>query len=126
MHVKKRIVFFLCGFDRRGVSFYHRQYAEHAALQQRINQAQYRVDALNSEDALMPSWHIMAQMQRSADAPDQISETVHTRYHWLHWNELLDAHWPRSDVVATAQYLWFALHYIFSGAAQLLQAKRVY
>ncbi|MBS7807763.1 hypothetical protein [Variovorax sp. PCZ-1] len=119
LKIKRRVVFYLGGFDRRGVEFYHKQYLEQAGLQQSINQCEYLVSSLDTRDELMPTWQIHTEESKK--------DKVHTSYHWLQWDDLFEAHWPRSDGLASLQYLRFAWTHITTGTCLrvLRHAKQI-
>lgn len=106
--IRRRQVFYLAGLDPRGVKFYRRLYARQAALQQSVNGCEYKVTALNQSDPLAPFWDVETLKSDTAK--------VETRYHYLRWDDLLQAHWPQSDLRAILGCLVFLTHFFFSGA----------
>lgn len=87
--VRRRHVLYLSGFDPQGPSHYHALYAEQAALQAQVSR--YRLTVGPRERAgPNAAWDI-----EWCAADDGAS--VHTRYEFLRWDDIVRAHWPRGQ-----------------------------
>jgi hypothetical protein len=87
--VRRRHVLYLSGFDPQGPAHYHALYAQQAALQSKVSGDAITVGP-RQRDGLNAAWDVD---WRSADG----SETVHTRYEFLRWDDIVRAHWPRGQ-----------------------------
>ena len=109
--LRKRI-YFLSGFDPRGSSFYYRlfveqlkAYANHAGRSLKVGRRR------GQADPLLSSWHV-------EERGTTVLEVV-----FLHWDDIVRDHWPRSPLVIAGQGVRFALWYLLSGG--LLQIARL-
>ena len=86
--MRRRLVYYLSGFDPRGARFYHQLYREQAALQQGVDGWQYDVGRRTRSGEHHTCWSITAT---------QADTTVHTLYAFCGWDDLIRSHWGGSD-----------------------------
>ena len=86
--VTRRHAFFIAGYDPRGARFYHKLYKDEAAKQNRLNGLDIRVGPRQRGGEHESRWQITA-----ADE----SGRIETTYHYLGWDDLVRARWPRSS-----------------------------
>jgi len=86
--VRRRLVFYLGGFDPQGPAHYHRLYAEEAARQAAVSG--YAIDVGPRERAgpHASRW--------AADATWPDSTRVQSTIEFLRWDDIVREHWPRS------------------------------
>ena len=106
MSVKKRIVYYLSGFDPRGVRHYHALYREHAKKQGRINGNDYHVSSRKKIHNHLFEWTV--------DTDDH-GQTVHTRYRFLSWDDIIRAEWSSGIMSYYKDLLYCIAAYIFNG-----------
>ena len=85
--VRRRHVFFLSGFDPKGASYYHRLFAEQAALQAKVTGVRYSVGARTRLATGNTQWQVQS------DAPGGITETT---YEFVRWDDIVRSRWPRT------------------------------
>ena len=86
--VRRRLVYYLAGFDTRSARFYHQLYKTEAALQQPVNGCEYEVGDPVPDGPHCATWTVRARCGGSS---------VETRYSFLHWNDIVREHWPASS-----------------------------
>lgn len=86
--VRKRCVFYLSGFDPKGASHYHALYRDEAVRQAEVSGLRVTVGRRQKSAEGNAFWDI------SAAAPEG---PVETRYEFLRWDDIVRAHWPRSQ-----------------------------
>lgn len=105
--VRRRLVYYFCGFDPRGATFYHQMYQTEALKQQQADGCRYTVSAC----------HIDAQHAAHWDVEMHEDEQVtHTRYGYLIWDEQVHSHWSTSVSAILRQTFGFTAAYAHSGA----------
>jgi pimeloyl-ACP methyl ester carboxylesterase len=82
--VKKRHVFYISGFDPRGVEAYHRLFATECAVQAALTNATIRVSSRSNLSALSSTWHAA----REAEGGE-----VQTTFEFLRWDDIVRRHW---------------------------------
>jgi hypothetical protein len=82
--VRKRRVFYLSGFDPRGVAAYHRLFSEESQKQAGWHGLTVRVGERRRTDALSSVWR--------AGRPEAEGATE-TTFEFLHWDDIVRAHW---------------------------------
>ena len=92
--VRRRRVFYIHGYDPRGPSFYHRLYAEQAALQAALTGARIAVGRRRNDGDLIASWMIEAAYA---------GETVQTDYRILRWDDQVRAGWRQGELALLLQ-----------------------
>ena len=104
-----RRVYFLSGFDPRGSSFYYRLFVEQLkAYAARTGRALKVGRRRGQADPLLSSWHV--EEARPGAPAATVLEVV-----FLHWDDIVRDHWPRSPLVIAWQGLRFALWYLLRG-----------
>ena len=97
--VTRRHAFFIAGYDPRGARFYHKLYKDEAAKQNRVNGLNIDVGPRKRGSEFESRWQVTA----SDD-----SGTIETTYHFLGWDDLVRARWPRSIFGVYADiWRWF-------------------
>ncbi|KXU31178.1 hypothetical protein A0J57_24500 [Sphingobium sp. 22B] len=84
----KRKVFYLGGFDPRGVRFYHQMYREQAEAYTRLSGERVEVSARRSGPASSASWTVTNH-----------SAGVETDYEFLRWEDLVGKVWIRNPLL---------------------------
>ena len=98
--VRRRQVFYLSGFDPRGAAHYRRLYGEQAAARERAGGPALAIGPRRRDGDLASRWRI--------DSADGAA----TDYRFLHWDDLIRAHWLRGELQLIAAYLgviWLGL-----------------
>ncbi len=88
--VRRRLLFYVAGFDPASPKKYHRMYKAEAALQGALTGARYAIGELKSLDATTSGWSVEA---RHAD-----DAKVEVDYRFLHWFDLVREVWPKDDI----------------------------
>ena len=104
--VKKRIVYYLSGFDPRGVRHYHTLYKEHAHKQTAINGIVCTVSSRKKIHNHLYQWEI--------DAVDN-GVNVHTAYRFLSWDDIIRNEWSSGMVSYYKDLMYCIIAYIFNG-----------
>ena len=86
--VRKRTVFYLSGFDPKGASHYHKLYKDEAARQAAVIGVPVEVGPRSKTDVGNASWSL-----KWAGAGGE----VRTSYVFLRWDDIVRAHWPRTQ-----------------------------
>src|SRR6478735_9737860 len=86
--VRRRCVFYVSGFDPKGASHYHALYKEQAALQARAGGLELEVGPRRRLPSGNSAWTVDA---REGEIP------VQTHYEFMRWDDVVRAHWPRSQ-----------------------------
>jgi hypothetical protein len=106
MRVKKRVVFYLSGFDPRGVRHYHQMYKEHAHKQSFINGMSYDVSSRRKINNHQYEWDIFVNENK---------HHIHTTYRFLGWDDIIRAEWSSELVSYYKDLICFMMGYIFNG-----------
>ena len=99
--VRRRCVFYVSGFDPKGASHYHGLYKEQAALQAQAGGLKLEVGARRRLPSGNSAWAVRAV---DGEVP------VETHYEFMRWDDVVRAHWPRSqwrlwaDVIKTTLF----------------------
>jgi len=105
-----RRLYFLSGFDPRGSSFYYRLFVEQLRAYAERTGRPLRVGRRRGQfDPLLSSWHV-EEGRPGATAATTVLEVV-----FLHWDDIVRDHWPRSPLVIAWQGFRFALWYLLRG-----------
>ena len=83
--VRRRLVYYLSGFDPRGARFYHQLYQSEAALQQVVDGCRYEVSGRTHDGPHATTWTVQAEAGE---------QRLETRYTFLGWDDIVRAHWP--------------------------------
>lgn len=106
MAVKKRVVYYLSGFDPRGVRWYYALYKEHAARQSKINSMYIDVSARKKIHNHMFEWKI-----ESSDHGND----VETDYRFLSWDDIIRQEWSSGIMTYYKDLIYCIFAYIFTG-----------
>jgi len=82
--IRKRRVFYVSGFDPRGVAAYHRMYSEESQKQAALSGVSVQVGQRKREGALASTWRV----ERTVDGG-----TVETTFEFMHWDDITRGHW---------------------------------
>ena len=93
--VSKRCVFYLSGFDPKGVSRYHTLYREEALKQSRVSGMAIEVGSRQKTPEGNAFWQVRAQ-ENGGD--------VVTHVEFLRWDDIVRHHWPKKQA-----HLFFAM-----------------
>jgi hypothetical protein len=104
--IRKRQVYYLSGFDARGVRFYHPLYKDQAAMQDRINGSTLSVSDAQPTGEHAITWDIQAEHG---------GQRTDTRYTFLRWDDLVRSHWPASKSYVARHVLGFYVRYFMCG-----------
>ena len=128
MTVKHRQIYFMSGFDPRGVSHYYRLYRDQAMQQQKAGGLCLSVGPLQRNlDHFVSHWEIrdlsindMASGTAKHEAKehangDAIEWTTISTYHFLHWDDIVRKHWLRGDLTVALNYLHTFWVYLSTG-----------
>lgn len=102
----KRHVYYLSGFDPRGVRHYHQLYQKHAAEQSKVNGITFQVSNRQKENDEFYTWQIQSV------GPEGSAET---KYHFLRWDDLIRNHWAKNWVSILQNFLFCLRTYYATG-----------
>jgi hypothetical protein len=85
--VRRRHVFFIPGYDPRGVRFYYRLYKEEAAKQNALNGLDVEVGPRERGGPFESRWQVSAAAGGTR---------INTTYHFLVWDDLVRDRWART------------------------------
>jgi len=108
--VKKRVAFYIEGYDPRGARHYYNLYRLEAAKEARKGGVEIGLSERTRTAEKVQSCRITCR----SDAAGETAETV-TEYHFLEWDDLIRKNW-KSSVLSVFADLWFYLRvYMFTG-----------
>ncbi len=85
--VRKRLVFYVSGYDPRGPSHYHKLYTTEAEKQSRLNGMELEIGRRRKVDRLSHAWDISLK-----------STGTKTEYEFLRWDDLIRKNWPKNEL----------------------------
>lgn len=115
--VRRRRVAFLCGFDPQGPAHYHQLYREQAAAAAALGGYAIEVGPRRKGGELLASWSLTGRFpavrpaappdasEGPPDPPAEPVQTVHTRFDFLRWDDVVRNHWPRGRAALFATTL---------------------
>jgi hypothetical protein len=106
MAVKKRVVYYLSGFDPRGVRWYHSLYKEHAAKQSQINGMVISVGPRKKLHNHLFEWKI--------ESTDHDCK-VETDYRFMSWDDIIRQEWSSEIMTYYKDVIYCIVAYIFTG-----------
>lgn len=106
MSVKKRVVYYLSGFDPRGVRHYHTMYKEHFQKQSLINGITATISSRKKVHNHLHEWEITA---------DDQNQKVSTSYRFLSWDDIVRAEWSSGILRYYQDLIYCIIAYIFNG-----------
>jgi hypothetical protein len=109
--VRKRCVFYFCGFDGRGATHYHTLYRDEAAAQAQYSDLKLNVGSCQKTVADNSFWDI---------AVETAEGTVATRYEFLRMEDIVRQHWTRNWAALTIDLIKTIWAYLISGAFVLM------
>lgn len=96
--IRRRLVFYLSGFDPRGARFYHQLFRAEAQRQAAAHGGELEVSRRSTDGTHASCWTVSARR-------DGLS--TETRYVFLGWDDLVRKHWPTSRTRLLGQLLDF-------------------
>lgn len=106
MAVKKRVVYYLSGFDPRGVRHYHALYKEHFKKQSAINAITGSVSSRKKHHNHLHQWEIEAQHN---------GDNIHTTYRFLSWDDIIRDEWTTGFLNYYKDICLFIRWYLLNG-----------
>ena len=116
----QRHVFYIAGFDPRGAQFYHRLYADNAALQNEVHERAhtagqgearalqtFTVGPLEANARFDANWVVQSRPLGDVAADAGANAAFNTRYTYLGWDDLAGANTPRGVIPALKALLAF-------------------
>lgn len=110
MAVKKRVVYYLSGFDPRGARHYYQMYKEEARKEEERNQRISIDISISKRDKNTQSCHITY-----SSCDDEILRTTTTEYHFLRWDDIIRQHWAGSIISIYKDLFFFIWTYMPNG-----------
>lgn len=107
--VKKRIVFYLGGYDPRGARHYYNLYKKEALKNNTIDKMQIQVSSRKKEANHLISWNISAKNKQSQ---------TETKYHFLVWDDIFRKTWKKSFLTYLLDILNYLSFYVFSSVVK--------
>lgn len=105
--VRKRQLFYLCGFDPRGGRYYHSLYREEAARQAKVNGMKIDVsEREKAEGDFAERWWVNAETD---------GECTRTEYTFLVWDDLVRRYWDDTPRFIFTEMLHTVRVFLFSG-----------
>ena len=105
--VRRRCVFYVSGFDPKGAPFYHGLYRQQAGLQSALNGLDIDVGPRQRLPGGNSFWDVTARTTEG---------TVRTHYEFMHWDDVVRAHWPRTQGQLWWKIVTTTLFYLRTGA----------
>lgn len=98
--VRRRRVFFICGFDPRGPTFYHRGFIKEAAKHSALSGIPIEVGPQETRSPVSDGWIVRfgAGLER-----------VELNYEFLRYDDIVSAHWTTNPLRLWAITLWGSL-----------------
>lgn len=106
MSVQRRVVYYLSGFDPRGVRHYHQMYKEHSKKQSKINNLSIEISSRHKVHNHIYQWNLESKHH---------SDTVHTTYNFLSWDDIIRKEWSSGILNYYKDLLFCIITYIFNG-----------
>jgi hypothetical protein len=103
--VKKRVLFYLGGYDPRGVRNYYNLYKKEGHKSNRVDTMQLKISSRKSFAPHLKGWEIEAEDE---------GERVETTYYFLEWDDLFRKGWKRSFWQLMGNILTYLRAYLFS------------
>jgi hypothetical protein len=105
--VRRRHVFYVSGFDPKGAAHYHALYRDQSRAQSLVNGMAIEVGPRKRLPEGDAAWTVKAV--------DQGAE-VETTYEFLHWDDVVRAHWPKRQWQLWRDVIVTTLFYLRHGA----------
>jgi hypothetical protein len=104
--VRRRIVFYVAGFDPKGPAFYHDNYRREAPLQARVGGMTIEVGQRERRGRYRAVWTVKATEE---------GNPVETEFVFLRWDDIVRQNWPRGSFRLFATMLSTYWQHIRSG-----------
>lgn len=104
--VRKRLVYYVSGFDPRGPSWYYGTYRRDAPKQAALSGMAFEVGRRETPHPNVTAWTVKA---RAGD------EATETRYNFLRWDDVVRGHWPRGTLRLALLAPWNVWRFIRRG-----------
>ncbi len=112
--VRRRMVFYLSGFDPKGPAHYHRLYLEQAALAAQVGGYEVGVGRRRKTWEHGAAWSVDWRSTPADGAAGPV--TVRTEVEFLRWDDIVRNHWSRDPLVLARDLLGTSWLYLRSGA----------
>lgn len=112
--IRKRHVFYLPGFDPRGVAVYQRLFKTESLKQSDVNHIQFTMGKREKPSDISSGWSISAVED---DTP------VETYYEYLSWEDVVRTQWPQTTLALWWTTLSVILRYLLSGTILTVAKK---
>jgi hypothetical protein len=106
MSVNKRVVFYLSGFDPRGVRHYHQMYKEQSKKQSKINNLSIDISPRHKIHNHIYQWNLESKYHNN---------NVHTTYNFLSWDDIIRKEWSSGILNYYKDLIFCIFTYIFNG-----------
>jgi len=103
--IKKRIVFYLGGYDPRGARNYYNLYKTEALKNNTIDEMQIQISSRRKTSKILQTWDIQSKIK---------NEETHTQYHFLVWDDIFRKTWKRSPLQLLKDIFTYLRYYLFS------------
>ena len=112
--IKKRVTFYIEGYDPRGARHYYNLYRQEAE-----KEAQKKGIGIDVSERVRTGERVQScRIAYRTDHDGEMAETV-TDYHFLEWDDLIRKNW-KSSVLSIFGDLWFYMRiYMFTGLSRL-------
>lgn len=110
MAVKKRVVFYLSGFDPRGARHYYKMYKEEARKEEEKQEIVIDISNSRRTDKNIHSCNISY-----SSFEDENMRTTTTEYHFLKWDDIIRRHWAGSVISIYRDLFFFIWTYMPNG-----------
>lgn len=100
-YVKKRIVFYLSGYDPRGAKYYYDLYKKEANKEQNI-----KVSAKSRVYESMSTWTIQNTNHHSM---------TESEYHFLEWDDIIRKEWKKTGFALIRDWFFYVKVYLLGG-----------
>ncbi|MBM3607870.1 MAG: hypothetical protein FJX29_05345 [Alphaproteobacteria bacterium] len=100
--VRRRLVFYIPGYDPRGAAYYHGLYAREGPKQAAVSGMDIETGPRQRVSELISRWQIRAK---------EDGASVETQYDFLHWDDIVRETWARSlpAVIAQTVKAWWTI-----------------
>ena len=106
--IKKRVVFYLSGYDPRGARHYHGLYRREATKQGRVNGKEFQVSSRKRTGAYRQSWRVES-LEKSTGLQCE------TDYHFLEWDDLIRTGWKKTPFELLRDLIYYVKIYLIPG-----------
>jgi len=104
--VRKRLVYYVSGFDPRGPSWYYGTYRRDAPKQAALSGMKIEVGPREAPGEHVTAWTVRAEAQ---------GQPTETRYSFLRWDDIVRRYWPRGTLRMSLLAPWNVWRFIRRG-----------